>query len=132
VAERNRNGLGTGFAVLEVFEGPGLVRLGVGEVVERLGIGRSTASTTLAALAEAGYLARLADGRYAMGERLQRAFANALLRERARLEELRAETDRQVRRAARLLGAAGEALGSDGLAPVKPGGEECGAVGGQA
>jgi DNA-binding transcriptional ArsR family regulator len=101
--------LGTAFDCLQLFEGPGLVRLSVAEVASRLAISRSTASVTLAALAEEGYLLREGEGSalaYSMGPRFQRAFAQAILRETARLRDLRDATTRAV----------DEALGHFGLA----------------
>ena len=101
--------LGTAFDALQLFEGPGLVRLSVAEVASRLAISRSTASVTLAALAEEGYLLREGEGSalaYSMGPRFQRAFAQAILRETARLREMRDATARAV----------DEALGHFGIA----------------
>lgn len=101
--------LGTAFDCLQLFEGPGLVRLGVGEVASRAGVSRSTASVTLAALAEEEYLLREGEGSallYSMGPRFQRAFAQAILREVQRLRDLRDATTRAV----------DEALGHFGIA----------------
>ena len=101
MSHHKRSALGTAFEVLQLFERPAIVRLTVGEVAEAVGISKSTASTTLAALADEGYLSRVGDGqavRYAMGERFLRAFADAFLRERQRLVELKAETVGQVDR----------------------------------
>jgi DNA-binding IclR family transcriptional regulator len=130
--------LGTAFDILELFERPTLVRLTLSEVAEALGVARSTASTTLRDLAEAGYLVRLSEGRealYVMGPRFQLSFANAVLREREGLLALGEQAQRMIRRAAELFGEAGRVLADApepqrGPATGEGGhGSECGAIG---
>lgn len=108
--------LGTAFELLQLFERPECVRMSVAEVTAASGLGKSTVSETLAALADEGYLLRIGQGsslRYAMGPRFQEAFANAIAREVARLEQARAAMNAEalivtepLRRLAEAIGAA--------------------------
>jgi len=111
---RKPSKLGTGFDVLALFQVPRAARLSLSDICRLLGIAKSTASEICQALSEEGYLARIDSGgdvRYAMGERFQRAFADAILRERESLLSLAAEERRKVLLVAELFGAAAEVLG---------------------
>jgi len=136
--------LGTAMDILALFERPEVVRLSLLEVATATGLGKSTVSGVLAELADAGYLSRSGSGgglRYAMGNRFQEAFVNAIARQVARLEEARREFNGEALIAMepmrRLLEAVGRPEGGSGKGEVGSGtGErqapECGAMGGGA
>jgi len=80
--------LGTPFEILQLFERPEPARLSLPEVAARIGVSKGTASPLLAALADAGYLARLGAGgelQYVMGPRFQQAYFHGLAAARSGL-----------------------------------------------
>lgn len=109
--------LGTAFDLLELFERPTIVRLTVAEAAARIGMSKSTISTTLAALAEERYLARDDSGlqpAYVMGSRLRESFANALLRSALELRDRERETRLYVEQLVGPLAELGRMLLDDG------------------